>query len=134
MKKTIVLLVALLLAAPLYGQSLSAIRVATGVPSVLYATAPPGDTHRLFIVRQGGQIHILNLDTGVLNPTQFLNISSRVTTNGEEGLLGLAFDPDYATNGKFYIDFGVPGGVYGNGTIRVSQFRVSPTNPNVADA
>src|SRR5438477_3638529 len=99
MNKTIVLLLALLLAAQLYGQSLSAVRVATGVPNVLYVTAPPRDTHRLFIVRQDGQIHTLNLDTGVLNPTQFLNVSSRVTTNGEEGLLGLAFDPDYATNG-----------------------------------
>ena len=60
-----------MLAARLYGQSLSAVRVATNVPSVLYATAPSGDTHRLFIVRQGGQIHLLNLDTGTLNPTQF---------------------------------------------------------------
>jgi hypothetical protein len=41
-------------AAQSYGQN--AIRVATGVPSVLYVTAPPGDTHRLFIVRQTGQI------------------------------------------------------------------------------
>jgi hypothetical protein len=134
MKKTIILSLALMLAARLDGQTLSAVRVATNVPSVLYATAPPGDTHRLFIVRQAGQIHILNLDTGVLNPTQFLNISSRVVTTGEEGLLGLAFDPDYASNGKFYLDYVTPGGAYGNGVTHISQFRVSPTNPDVADA
>src|SRR6266403_1743697 len=113
---------------------LSAVRVATGVPNVLYVTAPPNDTQRLFIVRQGGQIHILNLATGVLNATQFLNINARITFNGEQGLLGMAFDPDYATNGKVYLDFTVPGGAFGNGVTHVSQFRVSPTNPDVADA
>ena len=117
-----------------YAQAISAVRVASGVPAVLYVTAPPGDTQRLFIVRKGGQIHILNLATGILNPTQFLDISSRIKTNGEQGLLGMAFDPDYATNGKFYLDFMVAGGGYGNGVTHVSQFRVSPTNPDVADA
>jgi hypothetical protein len=68
-------LLALVLAGQLYGQSLDAVRVATGLTHVLYATAPPGDTHRLFLVRQSGQIHILNLDNGVLNLTLFLNMS-----------------------------------------------------------
>ena len=49
---------------------LSAVRVATGVGGVLFVTAPPGDTKRLFIVRKGGQIHILNLATGQLNATR----------------------------------------------------------------
>ena len=51
-------LLALVLAGQLYGQSLDAVRVATGLTHVLYATAPPGDTHRLFLVRQIGQIHL----------------------------------------------------------------------------
>ena len=84
-------LLALVLAGQLYGQSLDAVRVTTGLTHVLYATAPPGDTHRLFLVRQSGRIHILNLDTGVLNSTLFLNMSGRVATSDEEGLQGLAF-------------------------------------------
>src|SRR5215469_15757033 len=104
-------LLALVLAGQLYGQSLDAVRVATGLTHVLYATAPPGDTHRLFLVRKTGQIHILNLDTGVLNSTLFLNMSGRIVTSDEEGLLGLAFDPGYATNGKFYVDYVATGGV-----------------------
>ena len=113
---------------------LSAVRVATGVGGVLFVTAPPGDTQRLFIVRKGGQIHILNLATGQLNATQFLNISARISTNNEQGLLGMAFDPSYATNGKFYLNFVVPGGTWGNGVTHVSQFQVSASNPDVADA
>jgi hypothetical protein len=46
----------------------------------------------------------------------------------------MAFDPNYASNGKFYLDFVIPGGTWGNGITHVSQFGVSPTNPNVADA
>jgi hypothetical protein len=113
---------------------LSAVRVATGVGGVLFVAAPPGDTQRLFIVRKGGQIHILNLATGQLNATQFLNISARISTNNEQGLLGMAFDPSYATNGKFYLDFVVPGGTWGNGVTHVSQFQASASNPDIADA
>ena len=113
---------------------LSAVRVATGVGGVLFVTAAPGDTQRLFIVRKGGQIHILNLATGQLNATQFLNISARISTSSEQGLLGMAFDPSYATNGKFYLNFVVPGGTWSNGVTHVSQFQVSASNPDVADA
>jgi Glucose / Sorbosone dehydrogenase/FG-GAP-like repeat len=52
--------------------------------------------------------------------------------SGEQGLLGMAFDPNYATNGKFYLDFVVPGGAFGNGVTHVSQFSVT-ANPNVAN-
>ena len=51
---------------------------------------------------------------------------------GEQGLLGMAFDPNYATNGKFYLNFTVPGGAFGNGVTHVSQFTVS-ANPDIAD-
>jgi glucose/arabinose dehydrogenase len=113
---------------------LAAIRVASGLTQPLFITAPPGDTKRLFIVCQTGQIHILNLQTGALNATNFLDISAQLTaTTGEQGLLGLAFDPNYATNGKFYLNFVVPGGAFGNGTTHVSQFQVSATNVDVAD-
>ena len=94
----------------------------------LFALSPPGDYNRLFIVCQTGQVYILNLATGALNNTPFLDISSRLTsTFGEQGLLGMAFDPNYSSNGKFYLNFTVPGGSFTppNGVTRVSQFSVS---------
>ncbi len=110
---------------------LDAIRVASGLTQPLFVTAPPGDSGRLFIVQQNGQIRILNLATGTLNPTPFLTLTG-LQTGGEQGLLGMAFDPSYAANGKFYLNFTVPGGAFGHGVTHVSQFTVS-ANPNIAD-
>lgn len=123
------------LASPLTAQTVSgiqAVRVASGLSQPLFATAPPGDYNRLFIVTKGGLVQILNLQTGLLNATPFLDLSATVTTASEQGLLGLAFDPGYSSNGKFYLYFVVPGGAFSNGTTHVSQFKVS-ANPDVAD-
>src|SRR6185369_8533572 len=60
--------------------------------------------------------------------------SSRLTsTFGEQGLLGMAFDPNYSSNGKFYLYFTVPGGSFNNGVTRFSQFSVSSGNAVIAD-
>ena len=82
---------------------------------------------RLFIVEQSGQIKILNPD-GIVNATPFLDLSGMVSTNGERGLLGMAFHPDYTTNGYFYVD-------YSNldGDNQISRFSVDATNSNIAD-
>jgi glucose/arabinose dehydrogenase len=112
---------------------LEAVRVASGQSQALFVTAPPGDYNRLFIVRQTGQIDILNLETGTVNATPFLDIHTSIRSGGEQGLLGMAFDPDYAVNGKFYLDFTVNGGVWGQGTTHISQFQVS-ANSDVADS
>ena len=93
---------------------LSAIRVASGLSSPLFSTAPPGDFNRLFIVQQNGVIRNLNLNTGVLNATPFLTVG-RTVSGGEQGLLGLAFDPNYATNGEFYVKCTAPGGAFNAG-------------------
>jgi glucose/arabinose dehydrogenase len=112
---------------------IAAKRVASGLAQPLFVTAPPGDYARLFIVQQTGQVRILNLAAGTLNTTPFLDISARLTdTGGEQGLLGMAFDPNYATNGKFYLNFTVPGGAFGNGVTHISQFQVS-ADPDIAD-
>ncbi len=111
---------------------LDAIRVASGLTQPLFVTAQPGDFGRLFIVQQNGQIRILNLATGTLNSTPFLTLTG-LAAGAEQGLLGMAFDPNYAANGKFYLNFTVPGGAFGNGVTHVSQFTVS-ANPNVANA
>src|SRR5580765_3923744 len=64
--------------------------------SPVFVTAPPADTHRLFVVQQGGTIRVL-VD-GVVQPTAFLDISSLVLAGGEQGLLSMAFAPDYETS------------------------------------
>jgi glucose/arabinose dehydrogenase len=108
-------------------------RVVSGLTQPLFVTAPPGDVNRLFIVQQTGQVLIFNLRTGKIKARPFLNIRSRLTsTSGEQGLLGMAFDPNYAGNGKFYLNFTVPGGAFGNGVTHVSQFQVPASKPNVA--
>ena len=67
-----------------------------------YIAAPPGDTDRLFVVQQSGQIQLIK--NGGTPATSFLDISSEVTfTGGEQGLLSMAFSPDYATSGRFYV-------------------------------
>ena len=92
----------------------------------LYMTAPPGDTSRLFVVEKGGVIRIVK--DGVLLPAPFLDISPLVSAGGEQGLLSMAFDPSYAANGRFYIDY-----TNVNGDTRVVRYRVSRADPDVAD-
>ncbi len=85
---------------------------------------------RLFVVEQAGRIMIVAPD-GTVSGTPFLDIRARVNDSAsEQGLLGLAFDPDYADNGRFYVNY-----IYGsgNGATRVSRFTVSE-DPDVADA
>src|SRR6266568_2329522 len=112
-------------------QGLDAIRIASGLSSPLFTTAPPGDINRLFIVQQGGQIRILNLNTGTMNATPFLTVTN-IVSGGEQGLLGLAFDPSYATNGKFYVNYTAPGGAFNAGITQIRQYQVS-SNPDIAD-
>ena len=92
----------------------------------LFLTAPPGDTGRLFVVEKGGTIKIVNRTTNALIGT-FLDISNLVSAGGEQGLLGLAFDPQYATNGRFYVSYTDTGG---NSVI--ARYLADPMNANVA--
>jgi hypothetical protein len=84
------------------------------------------------VVQQTGQIFIVNLPSGTVNPTPFLDIQSRIISGGEQGLLGLCFDPDYAANGRFYVDYTAPGGSFGSGITHISRFNVS-ADPDIAD-
>src|SRR5215510_3562604 len=104
-----------------------ATRVATGFNQPLFAGAPPGDTSRLFIVEKTGDIKILDLTSGRVVATPFLDVSSQISTDGERGLLGLAFDPGFASNGFFYVDLINPAG-----DAEIRRYHVSG-NPNVAD-
>src|SRR5688572_21597488 len=111
-------------------------RVATGLSAPVAVTAPSNDPGRLFIAEQGNggtaQIKILNLGTNVVRPTPFLTIGG-LATGGEQGLLGLAFHPDYASNGRFYVNVTAPGGQFGQGVTEIREYTVSPTNPDQAN-
>jgi glucose/arabinose dehydrogenase len=77
--------------------AITATRVATDLGQPLFVVAPPDDPNRLFIVEKTGLIKILDLATGQVLATPFLNVSSQILTDGERGLLGLAFDPAFAS-------------------------------------
>lgn len=85
----------------------------------------PGDTNRLFIVEQIGRIVVI---TNLANPTRtvFMDISARLTFNGEQGLLGLAFHPGYLTNRYFFVFYVTTG----TRRDQLSRFEISPSNPN----
>jgi glucose/arabinose dehydrogenase len=111
--------------------SLTSVPVATGlVHRPLFVTAPPGDRTRIFIVEQDGYIQIKKRGDAPTLTRQFLDIHTKVEiADGEQGLLGLAFDPDYASTGQFYVSYTE----IGTGSITVERYTVS-ANPDVADA
>lgn len=98
--------------------------VVSGLSGPLDLAHPAGDS-RLFVAEKGGRIKII--DGGAVLPTPFLDISSLVSNGGEQGLLGIAFHPDYGSNGRFYVHY-----TDTNGDSRVVEYTVSG-NPNVAD-
>lgn len=91
--------------------------VATGLTFPLLLTSPPGDG-RLFVVEKGGRIRILK--NGQVLATPFLDIAAKVSNGSEQGLLGLAFHPRYASNGIFVVNY-----TNTNGDTRVATYRVS---------
>lgn len=108
-----------------YSQTISLQSFGTGFVSPVEITNA-GDS-RLFVVQKGGLIRILNAD-GTVNAAPFLNLSSLVSTNSERGLLGLAFHPNYATNGYFFVNYT---NLAGNTVI--ARYSVNATNPNIAN-
>ena len=113
---------------PATSNSLRLQTVTAVLSSPVFLTAPTGDVGRLFIVEQGGLIRILNSLDGTPRATPFLDVAGLIVTGGEQGLLGMAFDPNYAGNGRFYI-------YYTNtaGDIVIARYGVS-TNPDIANA
>jgi len=108
----------------LNAQSINLQEFATGFTAPVEITNA-NDT-RLFVVQQNGIIKIVQ-PNGTVNATNFLNISSKILYGGERGLLGLAFHPQYSTNGYFFV-------YYNNtaGNIIVARYTVS-SDANVAD-
>jgi glucose/arabinose dehydrogenase len=106
-------------------------RVATGLDRPVFATAPPGDLERVFIVEQRdgnvGRVRILELDTLTVLPTPFLSVSP-VAAGVEEGLLGMAFHPDYASNRTFFVHY-----TNSSGNIVIARYQTQAGDPNLAD-
>ena len=109
---------------PAPAAGLRLVEVASGLDQPLYLTAPAGDT-RLFVVEQTGRIRIVS--GGALLPTPFIDLSAKISAGGERGLLSMAFHPDYAHNGFFYVDY-----TDTQGDTRVERYHVG-ASANVAD-
>lgn len=112
-----------------YSSELAVLKVANVPAKSLYITQPDGEKDLLFVLNQKGQIHIIKNGTTLNTP--FLDISDRVhgslVPGSEEGLLGLAFHPDYLANGFFYVNY-----VNKKDTSIVSRFTVTE-NPEKAN-
>lgn len=92
-------------------------------------TSPDDDTARIFVVEQRGVIQVFQNTPNAQRSTVFLDIEKQVHSGGEAGLLGLAFHPDYKTNGYFYLNY-----TAGNPLETIlSRFKVSATDPGKAD-
>lgn len=110
-----------------FGQDIEIQSFATGFNNPINIKNAGGTDDRLYVVEQAGIIKILNSD-GVVNTSAFLNISSIVTSGGERGLLGLAFHPNYVSNGYFYVNY-----INTSGNTVISRFSRSATDETIAD-
>jgi Glucose / Sorbosone dehydrogenase len=92
----------------------------------IYAASPPRDTHRLFVVERAGRVWVVKDGRKLASP--FLNISDQVATDGERGLLSIAFPPDYESSGLFYVYLAAADPL---GELQVREYHRS-ANPDVA--
>ncbi len=100
--------------------------VARGLSSPLDFQVPAGERNRAFVVEQGGRIRLVR--AGSVVATAFLDLASRTSAGGERGLLGLAFHPQFASNGRFYVNY-----TDRAGDTHLSEFRASPPSADAVD-
>lgn len=91
--------------------------------------APNDGTRRLFVVEQGGTIRIIQ--NGSVLSTAFLDLTAKIESGGEKGLLGLTFHPNFSTNRRFFVNYTRRVNLQLQSVI--SEFAVSPVDPNQAD-
>ncbi|MEW6049476.1 MAG: PQQ-dependent sugar dehydrogenase [Candidatus Zixiibacteriota bacterium] len=124
-----VLAAAALVASPVPAATpLTTVQIGGTFTQPLFITSPPGDTTRLFIVERTGKIKIWRAGATLSRP--FIDVASLITSSGtEQGLLGLAFHPNYATNGYFFLNF-----TNTSGNTVVTRFSVSsdPDSASIA--
>jgi glucose/arabinose dehydrogenase len=99
--------------------------VASGFNDPVFVTGAGDGSGRLFVVEQGGTIRVVK--NGTVLPTPFLDVSGSISHGGEQGLLGLAFHPDFSANHKLYVYFTTT-----SGSIAVNEYRVTTNADQVA--
>ena len=109
-----------------FAQPLRRVTYVTGLTQPIAFVQDPGDPALQYVVQQNGVIRLIR--NGVLQPTPFLDLRGAITTGGERGLLGMAFPPDTAISGRFFVDF-----TDLNGDTVVARFKRSTSNGLVAD-
>lgn len=119
---------------PTANTALKSLQVVSGISNPTHVAAAPNDPYRIFVVSQNGRIYLQrSIDDPAVHGV-FLDISQKtaqpVPTCDECGMLGLVFDPDYALNGYFYVNYTETGAT--GMTTTVSRFSVDPGNPDVA--
>lgn len=114
-----------LAALPAQAQTLTTVRVASGLDAPVQYVHPPGDPRGFIVEQPTGMIRIL--EDGQLRGTPFLDIGDKIRAGGERGLLGLAFHPDYARNGFFFVNY-----TNNSSDTTIERYRVSG-DPYVAD-
>jgi glucose/arabinose dehydrogenase len=122
--KKIILFIFTLFTFSVAAQTVAVQTFATGLSNAVALVHPPGDS-RLFVVQKTGAIRIVN-PNGTVNATPFLTVTG-LSSGSEQGLLGLAFHPNYATNGLFFINY-----TNTAGDTVIARYSVS-ANPNVAN-
>ncbi len=123
--------------APAQGQTLTTRRVVSGLVRPIYVTHAPNDLTRIFIIEKQGRIRIAQLTNSgayTLLPASFLDIDPIITggtsTGSEQGLLGLAFHPNYPTDPRFFVNYTATSPA---GATVIAAYTVSAGNPNVAN-
>lgn len=101
--------------------------IVSGLSSPLFVGHAGDGSNRLFIVERGGRIYVLQ--SGASSPTVFLNVQALIVAGGEQGLLGLAFHPQYMLNRRFFVFYTRSA----DGALTVAEYRASAADPNVAD-
>jgi glucose/arabinose dehydrogenase len=105
--------------------ALAARLVASGLRNPLDLQAAPGDRERLYVVEQGGRIRVIR--NGQIQTAPFLDVSGRISSGGERGLLGLAFHPQFASNRRFFVNYTNP-----RGDTHIAELRAA--SADTADA
>ncbi|MEL6363820.1 MAG: PQQ-dependent sugar dehydrogenase [Pseudomonadota bacterium] len=108
--------------------ALQARRVGTGFSGPLFLAGKNDGTGRVLVVQKGGRIRILDPDTGTIDPDPFLDLSGTISTASEQGLLGLAFAPDFATSGTLYIYVNAA-----NTDSEIRGYQISASDPDTVD-
>jgi glucose/arabinose dehydrogenase len=109
------------------GAALELVQVVTGLSSPVFVTNAHDGSNRLFVVEQEGRIKVLQ--PGSTAPGVFLNITSKVLSGGERGLLGLTFHPRFSTNRRFFVNYTRQP----DGATVIAEYQASAQNPNLAE-